>query len=167
MKADLYSSSVVVFDRGLTGLSAVLRKAVAHATANNIPETDLLEARLHPTMFPLYRQAQVACDFARNTPGRVLGEDVPPDATGTPTFQDLQALIEAAKRYLNGLLPAQFEGRDETPVTFPIGDQPATYPAAQYVLGFATQNFFFHFMTAYAILRHLGVDLGKRDYFGS
>lgn len=166
MKADLYTSSVTVFNNGLTGLAAVLRKAVAHAEANGLDQTDMLKACLYPDMFPLYRQVQIVCDYGRQAPSRVAGLGVPETLTGEPNFDELQSEIAKTKRSLSDFTPDQFVGRDELPLTFPVGGEPMTLPTAQYLLGFATQNFFFHFVTAYAILRHLGVELGKRDYFG-
>lgn len=168
MKVDLYTASVGVFGRGLKGLSATLGRGTDHAAAHGIDEQDLLGARLHPTMHPLYRQVQTVCDLAWQGSARIAGLPVPEALAGEPDAAELQAQIAAARAFLADLSPAQFEGRDEAPVSFPIGaDPPVTHPAAQYLLGFVTQNFFFHFVSAYAILRHLGVDLGKRDYFGS
>jgi hypothetical protein len=168
MRVNLYTASVGVFGRGLNGLSATLRRGTDYAAANGIGEKDLLGASLHPTMYPLYRQAQTVCDLAGQGAARIAGLPVPEALTGEPDTSELQAQIAATRAFLASLTPAQIEGRDDTTVTFPIGaDPPVTYPAAQYLLGFVTQNFFFHFVSAYAILRHIGVDLGKRDYFGS
>jgi hypothetical protein len=166
MKADLYSSCVRAFDRGLAGLGTILRKGTTHAAEKSISEVELLGARLYPDMYPLYRQAQVTCDFARQTPSRVLEIAVPPALEGVMDHAELQTQIALARQFLASLDRAQFEGRDEQAITFPIGTSPTTQSAARYVLGFATPNFYFHLATAYGILRSRGVPLGKADYFG-
>jgi hypothetical protein len=166
MKADLYACCVTVFDRGLVGLAAVVRKGVAHAEERGSNQAEVLDARLHPDMYPLYRQAQVVCDFARQAPSRVLDLEVPAALEGTMDHAELQAQITIARQFLASLDRAQFEGRDEQPITFPISGNAMTQPAARYLLGFATPNFYFHLVTAYAILRNRGVPLGKPDYFG-
>lgn len=167
MKVDLYASCVRVFDRGLAGLTAVLEKGLAHAAEHSACESEVLEARLHPTMFPLYRQAQIACDFARQAPSRVLELEVPAALDGAMDHAALRAQITLAREFLATLTPQQFEGRDGRPITFPIGTTPATRPAAGYILGFATPNFYFHLVTAYGIIRSRGVPLDKVDYFGT
>lgn len=168
MKVDLYSASVGVFGRGLNGLTATLARGAAFATANGLSEAELLAARLHPTMYPLHRQAQIACDVAGQAPARIAGLPVPATLESeSATLAELQAQIAAIKAFHKTLAPAQFEGRDAVMIDFPVGGEPARYQAAQYLVGFATQTFFFHMVMAYAILRNLGVDLGKKDYFGS
>lgn len=166
MKADLYSSCVRAFDRGLAGLGSVLRKGIAHAAEQSISEVELLDARLYPDMYPLYRQAQVVCDFARQAPSRVLELEVPPALEGVMDHAELQMQITLSRQFLAGLDRGQFEGRDERTITFPIGGNPTAQSAARYLLGFATPNFYFHLVTAYGILRSRGVPLGKADYFG-
>jgi hypothetical protein len=166
MKADLYACSVRVFERGLVGLAAVLRKGVAHSGALAVSEDEIIGARLYPDMFPLRRQVQIVCDFARQAPSRVLGLEVPAALDRMMDHAELQAQIAAAREFLASLAPSAFEGRDEQAVTFPVGDASMTQSAARYLLGFATPNFYFHLVTAYAILRSRGVPLGKPDYFG-
>jgi hypothetical protein len=166
MKAELYTCSTSVFDRGLAGLGSVLRKGVAHAVEHGLSEAELLDARLAPDMFPLVRQAQIVCDFARQTPSRVLGLEVPEALEGAMNHAELQAHITGARAFLATLTREQFDGHDERSITFPISGTPTTWPAARFVLGFATPNFYFHLVTAYGILRSRGVPLGKADYFG-
>ena len=165
MKADLYAC-IRAFDRGLAGLSVVLRKGIAHAAEQRISEAQLFEARLYPDMFPLYRQAQIVCDFARQAPSRVLELDVPRELDGVMGHDELQRQITLAREFIASLTADQFEARDEREIMFPIGGNPTTRQAAGYLLGFATPNFYFHLVTAYAILRSRGVSLGKVDYFG-
>jgi hypothetical protein len=166
MKADLYACSVTVFDRGLVGLAAVLRKGLAHAAEQGVSEAEVLSARLYPDMYPLYRQAQIVCDFARQAPSRVLDLEVPTALDGMMDHAQLQAQIATAREFLARLDRAQFADRDEQPMTFPVGSSSLTQSAARYVLGFATPNFYFHLVTAYSILRNRGVPLGKPDFFG-
>lgn len=166
MKADLYACSVGVFTRGLAAAERVLDKAEAHAKAKGMPEAALLDARLAPDMFPLRKQIQIACDFAKQVPSRLLGLPLPEGLQGEPSLAELRQEIAKARDFLAGLKPEQFEGRDEAPVTFSIG-QDVTLPAAQYALGFGLTNFTFHTSMAYAIARHLGADLGKRDLFAA
>ena len=166
MKADLYSSGVRAFERGLAGLGSILRRGMAHAAEHSIPEVELLGARLYPDMYPLHRQAQIVCDFARQAPSRVLEIEVPPALEGVMDHAELQTQIALARQFLAGLSPEQFEGRDERTISFPIGPNPTSQSAARYVVGFATPNFYFHLATAYGILRSRGVPLGKADYFG-
>ncbi|MGD2131268.1 MAG: DUF1993 domain-containing protein [Maricaulaceae bacterium] len=167
MKVDLFEASVGVFARGLHGFRTVLDKGAAFAESHGIEEADLLAAKLYPNMLPLRRQAQIVCDFAWKTPARAAGLEFPGELEGESSLADIRTRIEEAQAFLGSLTPAQFEGRDEEPVTFPLGPENRTMPAGQYVLGFATPNFYFHYMAAYAILRHLGVGLGKLDYFGA
>lgn len=164
MKADLYASSVGVFTRGLAAAERVLEKAEAHAKATGMSEAALLDARLATDMFPLRRQIQIVCDFAKQVPSRLLGLPLPAALQGEPGVAELRQEIGAARDFLASLKPEQFEGRDEMPVTFSIG-QDVTLPAAQYALGFGLMNFTFHLSMAYAIARHLGAELGKRDLF--
>lgn len=168
MKVNLYSVSVGVFSRGLNGLSTSLTRGAEFAAHHGMIEAELLQARLHPTMYPLGQQVQTACDLARQATARLAGLDVPPHFEPARDLGGLQAQIAETQAFLKGVAPAQLEGRDEAMVSFPIGaEAPVSYPAAQYLLGFVIQNFFFHYVTAYGILRNLGVDLGKKDYFGA
>ena len=162
----LFDATVGVFERGLNGLSVMREKAVAFSAERGLAEPDVLNWRLYPDMFPLYRQFQIVCDFAVLAPARVVGGDVPDALSGAPDFAELERNIAHAKHVLSEFTPEQFDGRQDEPVTFPVGDLEMTLPAHQYVLGFATQNYFFHLVTAYSILRSMGVPLGKRAYFG-
>lgn len=168
MKVNLYTASVGVFSRGLAGLHATLKRGAEFAAHHGMTEADLLASRLHPSMYSLAQQVQTCCDLARQSTARLAGLDVPPHFEPASDLAGLYAQIFEVQEFLKVLTPAQFDHRDEAPISFPIGaDTPVTYPAAQYLLGFVTQNFFFHYVTAYGILRSLGVDLGKKDYFGT
>jgi len=166
MADHLYQSSVGVFRGGLGGLAVIREKAEAYADQRRMKHKIMLDAQLAPDMYPLYRQFQIACDFACQASARLAGIATPPSQKGEPDFAQLAKDLKAASDYLDNLTPLQFEGRDKILISFPVGERDMTLPANQYLLGFATQNFFFHYVTAYDILRHLGVPLGKRDYFG-
>lgn len=164
MKANLYTY-VGVYSRGLDTLAHILAKGAEFAAAKGVSEAAMLDWRLADDMFPLRRQAQVVVDFSRQWPARAAGLDVPAALEGEPGLAELQAAIAAAKAYLTALKPAQFEGRDEVPLTINIGQMEPTFEVAQWIPGFATPNFYFHLSMAYAILRSKGVALGKRDFF--
>lgn len=166
MPANLYENAVGVIGRGLEGFRVVLEKGAAFAENHDIAEADLLSARLYPNMFPLRRQATIVCDFAWKTPARALGTDFPKELDGEPGVAEIKSRIVEVQAFHASLKPEQFEGRDEIPVTFPLGPETKTMASSDYVLGFALPNFFFHYMAAYSILRTLGVALGKKDYFG-
>jgi hypothetical protein len=150
---------ITAFDRGLSGLAQVLKRAEASGKGG------IMDARLSPDMYPLSRQISVACDFARNAPARVLGLAAAPEAP-VSTFADAQKLIVETRAFLQGLDASKFEGLEVKPVTYPIGDQERTSPAIQYLMGFAAPNFNFHSVAAYMIVRNQGVALTKRDFFG-
>jgi len=156
---------VGLYSQGLETLANILAKGAEHAAANGVPEADLLSWRLAEDMFPLRRQAQIVCSFAKLWPARAAGLAVPPSLEGESTLSELQAAIVDAKAYLRELKPEQFEGRDDLPFTLDIGQLKPTLPIGQWVSGFATTNFYFHLSMAYAILRMKGVPLGKRDFF--
>jgi hypothetical protein len=166
MTALLYAASVTVFDRGLTGLAHVMNKALDHMRANALDEREFTGGRLHETMLPFYRQVQIACDFARKTPLRALSRAIPVLPDDEQNFVQLQALVAETRESLQAFQPSDFENRADVVISVPLGPQTVEMPAAQYVFGFATPNFYFHYVTAYDILRHRGVEIGKRDFFG-
>ncbi len=163
----LYATSVPVFTQFLDALAAFLRKAEAHAETKKIAPEVLLGLRLSPDMFPLTRQVQIACDFAKNTAGRLAGDEVPKFADEEKSFAELQERIAKTKAYVLGLAASSFEGAAERQVTFPIAGKPFSMKGADYLAHFALPNFYFHMSAAYAILRANGVDLGKRDFLGN
>ena len=164
MKVGLFSF-VGLYSQGLETLANILTKGAEHAVATGVPEADLLSWKLAEDMFPLRRQAQIVCDFAKQWPARAAGLAVPPSLEGESTLSELQAAIVDAKAYLRDLKPEQFEGQDRVPLTLDIGQLNPTLPIGQWISGFATTNFYFHLSMAYAILRMKGVPLGKRDFF--
>ncbi|UIN35013.1 DUF1993 domain-containing protein [Methylobacterium oryzae] len=167
MSLSLYDVSVPVFMRGLTILSTLLDKAEAHASETGEPLETYLETRLAPDMLTLVGQVQRASDTAKFGGARLTGAAAPSFADDETTFDQLRERCTKTAAYLSTLAPATFEGSDTRPVTFGGGANERTLSADRYVLQFALPNFFFHVTTAYDILRHKGVPVGKRDYLGS
>ena len=164
----LYNSSIPVFTQLLGGLSAVLTKAEAHAQACSIEPNALLQARLFPDMFPLLRQTRVACDFAKSVSGRLAGVELPNFEDNEQTFADLQARIAKTLAFIGALTPAQFEGSETREVVTQAGTpKEKRFRGQSYLLNYGLPHFFFHVATAYGILRHNGVEVGKKDYIGS
>jgi hypothetical protein len=144
---------------------AWLDKAAEHAAAKEYDPNTLLQARLAPDMFPLVRQIQSACDQAKYAAGRPTGKDIPSHPDTEQTFDELRARVAAVRSYLEGFTARDFEGADERSITLPRWEG-RSMSGTVYFTEFALPNFFFHLTMAYAILRHNGVDLGKRDYLG-
>lgn len=167
MPSNLYQSSVPVFTQYLTSLSALLTKAASHAEAKKIDPLVLTGARIAPDMFPLQRQVQIATDHAKGACARLAGIEVPSFADTETTFPELQARIAKTLEFVKSLKPAQFEGSAERDVTLTIAGQKITWKGNIYLNHFALPNFYFHATTTYAILRHNGVEVGKRDFMGS
>jgi hypothetical protein len=163
----IYSMSVPVFVRTLGNLSTILDKAAAHAEAKKIDPAVLVNARLFPDMFPLSRQVQVACDFAKGSVSRLAGREPPKFEDTEVTFADLKARIARTIAHIEGIPAADLVGGEARDVTLKIRDQTHTYKGAPYLAHIALPNFFFHATTAYDILRHNGVELGKRDFIGA
>lgn len=163
----LYEITVPVFIRAFANLSKNLDKAREHADANGIVHEELLTARLYPDMLPLIGQVQRASDTAKFVPVRVGGIGAPAMADEEKSFDDLKRRIAATVDYLETIEPGMFEGREQNEVVLKFGPRSFPFTANDYVLVFAQPNFYFHVTTAYAILRHKGVPLGKLDFIGS
>jgi hypothetical protein len=166
MTISMHKASVSVFVHMLGALSGVLGKAAAFAAAKKVDPAVLLAARLAPDMFPLSRQVQIACDFAKGPCARLAGIDVPKWDDNETTIEALQARIARTLEYVKGFAPAQIDGSEDRKIELMVGGQPMTFDGQTYLLNFALPNFYFHLTTAYAILRHNGVEIGKRDYMG-
>lgn len=156
---------VPVFSKQLAAMNGWLDKAAAHAAAKKFDVKVLLEARLAPDMFPLIRQVQTACDQSKFGAARVAGKEPPKNADTETTLEELAARITTARAYLATFEPADFEGAEKrvVPLSFAPGKGMV---AGKYLHEFLVPNFYFHVSMAYAILRHHGVDLGKRDFIG-
>lgn len=168
MTLSMYQASVPVFKQMLGGLSGVLAKAEAHATARKIEPTVLLQARLYPDMFALLRQVQVACDFAKSVSARIAGVDVPSFEDKEESFADLQARIAKTLAFVDSLAAAQIDGSEERRIVTQAGTpKEKIFSGQSYLFNYGLPHFFFHTTTAYAILRHNGVEIGKKDFIGS
>ena len=161
-----YDATVPAFLQILGSLSGLLTKAEAHCEAKKIQPEVLLNARLYPDMLPLSRQIQLASDFAAKGCARVTHSDVPSTPDTEKTFAELQQRLAKTIDYVKGFKPAQFEGADAKDVTFPAGPNTMTLKGQQFISHFAFPNFYFHAATAHGILRHNGVEIGKRDFLG-
>lgn len=164
MAISMYRASVPVFQRGLANLEHVLDKAVAHATERRIDLQVLLSARLAPDMLPLTRQVQIATDHAKNAPTRLAGLALPKFEDNETDFAQLKQRLSKTRDYLATLQPAQVDGSEERDIVLQIAGSEMKFKGLDYLLGFAVPNFYFHYTTAYAILRHNGVPVGKADF---
>ena len=168
MTLSMYQASVPVFKQMLGALSGVLAKAEAHATARKIDPNALLQARLFPDMFALLRQVQVAADFAKSVSARIAGVDVPSFEDKEESFADLQARIAKTLAFLDSLSPAQMDGSEDRKIVTQAGTpKEKVFTGQSYLLNYGLPHFFFHVTSAYAILRHNGVSVGKTDYIGN
>ena len=168
MTSAIYTASIPVFKQMLGGLSGVLAKAEAHVAAKKIDPNALLQARLFPDMFPLLRQVQVATDFAKSVSARLAGVDVPKLDDNEQTFADLQARITTVLTFIDGLDVALFEQAATREIVTQVGTpKEKRFTGASYIFNYGLPHFFFHTTTAYVILRHNGVEVGKKDYIGT
>jgi len=166
MSFSLYAASIPAFTNTLSALSKIIDKTAAHCEAKKIDPATLLTMRLYPDMLTFTKQVQLACDFAKNTAGRLTGEP-PKFPDEEKSFDELKARIAKTLDYLNGFKPADIDAGADKDVTFPIGPQQTmTLKGAQFLVAMALPNFYFHATTAYDILRHAGVEIGKRDFLG-
>ncbi|MFT5034869.1 MAG: hypothetical protein ACI87L_000707 [Litorivivens sp.] len=164
----LYASSIPLFKQTLGGLKVVLAKAEAHAIDKKIDPNALLQARLFPDMFPLLKQVQVATDFAKGVAHRLADVEVPKMEDSELTFADLQARIDAVLSLMDGLDAARFEGAATREIVTQAGTpKEKRFTGQSYLVNYGLPHFFFHTTTAYNILRHNGVEVGKRDYIGT
>ncbi|MDB5769213.1 MAG: hypothetical protein JWQ61_4027 [Collimonas fungivorans] len=168
MTISMYSASIPVFKQMLSALNDVLAKAEAHATEKKIDPNAFLQARLFPDMFPLLRQVQIAADFAKSVPARLAGAEVPSYEDSELTFADLHARIQKTLAFIDGLSAAQIDSSATLEIVLRPGTPKEKKLTGQtYLLGYGLPQFFFHVTTAYDILRHNGVEVGKRDFMGA
>jgi len=166
MPLSMYDASVTVFLHNLSQLSHLLDKGLAHAKANGLDPATLLGARLAEDMLPFSVQVQIACDTAKLAGARLTGVTAPRYEDNESTFEELQARIAKTREWLQGLSQEAFAASEERAVNFKAGPTELNFVGQGYLLHFALPNFFFHVTTAYDILRHNGVAIGKRDYLG-
>jgi hypothetical protein len=166
MTISLYQTSVPVIQKSLTALKGVLAKGAAHAEAKKIDESVFLSSRLSPDMFPLTRQVQIAADFGKGPVARLAGVEVPKYDDTEATFAELAARIDKTLAFVGTFTAAQIDGQEDRDILLTIAGNPVTFKGQPYLLHFAMPNLYFHMSMAYAILRHNGVDVGKRDFIG-
>jgi uncharacterized protein len=166
MSMSMYSASVPLFQQLLGGMKGVLTKAAAHCEAKGIDQAALLNDRLYPDMFPFTRQIQVATDMAAGGAARLAGVDVPTLPTETASFADMQARVDAALAFLGSLKPAQIDGSEGKDITITMRAGPRSFKGQEYLMTWLIPHFTFHCATTYGILRHRGIEIGKRDFLG-
>lgn len=168
MTISMYAASVPVFRQMLGSLGEILAKGEAHAAARKFEPAALLQSRLYPDMLPLTRQVQIACDFAKGVTARLAGTEVPVYEDREQTFAELRALVERTIAFVDGFDAAAFDGSEQREiVTRPGTPKERRFDGQSYLLSYGLPQFFFHVTTAYALLRHNGVEIGKRDYMGA
>lgn len=168
MKISMHTMSVEAFVPTLTGLGKILDKAAQYASAKKFDGSVLVNARLAPDMFPLARQVQIACDFAKGGTARLAGQEAPKFEDNEQTIDELKARVARTLDYVKGFSPQAFEGAEDRDIklSFPNG-MSLEFKGLAFLRDWALPNFYFHAVTAYDILRHNGVELGKRDYLNS
>jgi uncharacterized protein len=163
----MYSMSIPLFKQMLGGLSSVLQKAEAHANDKKLDHNALLQARLFPDMFPLVRQVQVATDFAKGVAARLAGIEVPKTEDSEVGFADLQARIVSTLNFIESIDAVKFDGAEVREIVTQAGTpKEKRFTGHSYLVNYGLPHFFFHVTTAYSILRHNGVEVGKKDYIG-
>ncbi|HEX4509554.1 MAG TPA: DUF1993 domain-containing protein [Burkholderiaceae bacterium] len=166
MPFSIHTVAIMSSRHMLGSLSHVLKKAEAHCEARKIDPSVLLAARLYPDMLPLTAQVQIATDQAKGAAARLAGVDIPKFEDDEKTFPECQERIQKTLAFLETLKPAQFEGAESKEITIPARDQTLKFSGQDYLLTRALPNIYFHVTTAYDILRHNGVEIGKSDYLG-
>ena len=167
MTISMYQASVPRFVNILGNLSNILDKAQAHVEAKKIDATVLTAYRLFPDMLPMATQVRIACDAAKGVVARLAGMDIPVYEDNETTLIELKARVAKTIAFIQTMTPAQIDGSEDKEIITKRGDKETRYTGMQFLLGHALPNFYFHVTTAYNILRHNGVEVGKRDYLGT
>jgi len=166
MQITLYGTASTSAIRAMKSLDAILDKALASAEARKIDPSVLLGSRLAPDMFPLIRQIQIACDFGKGPMARLAGIENPKFDDVETTIPELKARIARTIEFVQSIPEASLAGAEDRDITIQAGSQTLEFKGLAYLIGFALPNMYFHLSMAYAILRHNGVDIGKRDFIG-
>ena len=167
MNLSMYQASVPRFVNILGNLSKILDKAQAHVDARKLDTAALTGFRLFPDMLPMTTQVQIACDTAKGVVARLAGVEIPAYEDNEKTLADLKARIARTVAFIQTMTPAQIEGTEDKDIVIKRGDRETRYKGMQFLLGHALPNFYFHVTTTYNILRHNGIEIGKRDYLGN
>jgi len=163
----MFKASAPIFVQFLTSLSAVLDKAAAHAEAKKIEQSVLLNMRLYPDMHQLVRQVRAATDHAMSACGRLAGVELPAFANKEESIPELKERITKAIEFIKSIKPVQIDGSEEKEITIKFSSGERKFIGQSFLLNFCLPNFYFHTTTAYDILRHCGVEVGKRDFMGT
>ena len=166
MTLSMYQASIPVFIRGFGNLSAILAKAEAHAEAKKIDPLVFMQARLAPDMLPFPKQIQIASDVTKGCAARLASIENPSFADTESNFAELEARIAKTVEFLKIVTPKQIDGTEDKKIALKVGGRDLEFTGQSYLLGFVIPNFYFHLTTAYAILRHNGVEIGKADFLG-
>jgi uncharacterized protein len=166
MTISMYQASVPSLIRSLNNLAAILSKGAAHAEAKKIDPAVLIQSRLYPDMLPLVKQIQIAADIAKKGVARLSGVEAPVSEDNETTFPELIDRLKQTVAYLETLTPAQIDGSEAKEISLPVGGHTLKFEGLPYLLAFVLPNVYFHVTTAYNILRHSGVELGKMDFLG-
>jgi hypothetical protein len=166
MAISMYRISVPVFTRMLTNLVGILQKAEAHCEERKIDPAVLINDRLYPDMYPFSKQVQIAADAAKNGAAYLAGAEPPQFDNAEQTFAELVERVQNTIDFVSRFGPEQIDGTEDKEVVLKRGETTLTYRGEEYLLNRVLPNFYFHITTAYAILRHNGVELGKKDYIG-
>ena len=164
MPVSMYAIAVPSFQKHLHALDGIIDKAVAYASAKKIEPDVLLNARLYPDMFNFIRQVQGACDFAKGAGARLSNQPVPSHPDTEKTFAELKERIAKTLAFLATIKPEDMDGSEDRQITMKVGPNDMTFSGKDYLLHFALPNFYFHCTTGYGILRHNGLEIGKRDF---
>jgi uncharacterized protein len=166
MTISMYQAAIPPMRRALTNLSAILEKGEASAIARKIDPSVLITSRLYPDMLPLVKQVQIASDIARRGAARLAGVEAPAMEDNETTFPELVVRLQTTIAYLETLTPAQIDGTESKAIALPMGKETMNFEGLPYLVGFVLPNVYFHVTTAYNILRHNGVEIGKGDFLG-
>lgn len=166
MTISMYQASVPPLVHSLNNLAAILEKGASHAEAKKIDPAVLMNSRLYPDMFPLLRQVQIASDVARRGVARLAGSEAPALEDNETTFAELIERLQKTTDYLKTFTSEQIDGSEEKAISLPVRGQTIHFEGLNYLRYFILPNVYFHIATAYDILRHSGVELGKMDYLG-
>ena len=166
MTISMYQASAPRFVNILRNLSAILDKAEAHCTAKKIDPSALTTYRFYPDMFAFTRQVQIACDTAKGAVARLAGVDIPKHEDTEQTFAELKARIAKTIDFVESVPAGKIDGSEEKEIVMQMRSGERRFKGMQYLLGHAYPNFYFHVTTAYNILRHNGVEIGKADFIG-
>jgi hypothetical protein len=167
MKLSMYQASVPVFSRQLNNLAAILDKAAAYADARKFDPSVLVNARLYPDMLPLSKQVQIATDHAKGAVARLAGVEPPKYEDTEASFPELIERVRKTIAFVETFGAGNIDGSDERPVSVTVRSNTLNFTGADYLTRYALPNFYFHVTTAYAILRHGGVEIGKKDFLGA